>query len=242
MEIQKQVIIALDFPEKEQAEKMLTHWDGKEKPFIKVGYQLFYRVGPEWVAKRKEEGYSIFLDLKLHDIPNTVAKGVESICCLGVDFLTIHASGGRQMIEAAREAAEKKTSGERIRLLAVTQLTSTDQSMLNDELGIPGTITDSVERYAKLAYESGADGVICSGQEASLIKAATSSHFLAVTPGIRPLGHDVQDQKRVVTPTAAIQNGADHLVIGRPITGAPSPITAYENILSEIKQARGLSL
>jgi orotidine-5'-phosphate decarboxylase len=114
--------------------------------------------------------------------------------------------------------------------------------MLNDELGIPGTITDSVERYAKLAYESGADGVICSGQEASLIKAATSSHFLAVTPGIRPLGHDVQDQKRVVTPTAAIQNGADHLVIGRPITGAPSPITAYENILSEIKQARGLSL
>ncbi|SFJ62783.1 orotidine-5'-phosphate decarboxylase [Thermoflavimicrobium dichotomicum] len=237
MDIRKRIIIALDYPNAREAEALLSHWEGKEKPFIKVGYQLFYRVGPEWVIKRKEEGYSIFLDLKLHDIPNTVAKGVESISQLGVDFLTVHASGGRKMMEAAREAAEKSARGQRVQLLAVTQLTSTDQPMLNEEIGIPGSITDCVTRYARLAYQAGADGVICSGQEAGLIKQVTASDFLAVTPGVRPLGDDVQDQKRVVTPTQAIKNGADYLVIGRPITQAPSPVKAYEAILAEIKQA-----
>jgi orotidine-5'-phosphate decarboxylase len=242
MDIHKPIIIALDYADANQAEELLKHWEGKEKPFIKVGYQLFYRVGPQWVEQKKAEGYSVFLDLKLHDIPNTVAKGVESISRLGVDLLTIHASGGKKMIEAAREAAEKAShAAGRVRLLAVTQLTSTDQTMLNEELGLPGTVADSVTRYAKLAYQAGADGVVCSGLEAGLIKPITSPDFLAVTPGVRPLGAATQDQKRVVTPARAIRNGADYLVIGRPITQASSPIAAYEAILNEIKQARGSS-
>lgn len=232
------VIIALDFPGAESAESFLAHWDGERKPFIKVGYQLFYSVGPHWVAKRKEEGYSVFLDLKLHDIPNTVAKGVESLSRLGVDLLTIHAGGGRTMIEAAREAAEAAAGSRRMKLLAVTQLTSTDQQMLNLELGIPGTLEECVIRYAQLAERAGADGVICSGQEVAKIKQETSPAFLAVTPGIRPAGSDVQDQKRVVTPADALAAGADYLVVGRPITRAADPKAVFEAIAAEIEQAK----
>src|SRR5690606_1340626 len=141
-----------------------------EKPFIKVGYQLFYQVGPNWVARRKEEGYSIFLDLKLHDIPQTVASAVEALIQLNVDFLTIHASGGKKMMEAAKEMAR----GSNLRLLAVTQLTSTDQQMLNQELQIAGTVADSVLHLSQLADQAGMDGVICSGQEVQMIKQVTS--------------------------------------------------------------------
>ncbi|MRG26918.1 orotidine-5'-phosphate decarboxylase [Laceyella tengchongensis] len=237
MVVDERIFIALDYPGANEAERLLARWAGTAKPAIKVGYQLFYAVGPQWVAARKEEGYTVFLDLKLHDIPNTVAKGVESLSSLGVDFLTLHASGGRAMIAAAREMAEKKSgAGGRMRLLSVTQLTSTDQAIMNQEIGIPGTVKESVTHYAKLAYEAGADGVICSAHEAGDVKAVTGSHFLAVTPGIRPAGVNADDQKRIMTPSGAIQRGADYLVVGRAITTAADPKRAYEAILAEINQ------
>jgi orotidine-5'-phosphate decarboxylase len=235
----QQVIVALDLPTATVAEAFLSHWQAERKPFIKVGYQLFYAVGPKWIANRKEEGYAIFLDLKLHDIPNTVGKGVESLSRLGVDLLTIHASGGQAMMQAAREATEKRAyASHRTRLLAVTQLTSTDQAMLHQELGITGTMEECVIRYATLAAQAGMDGVICAGEEVAKIKQVTSSLFLAVTPGIRPLGEQVQDQKRVMTPTSAIAAGADYLVIGRPITQAKNPKEAFEAMVTEIQQAK----
>lgn len=227
------VIIALDLPSQQEAESFLDRFQGAEKPFIKVGYQLFYQVGPTWVREKKEQGYSIFLDLKLHDIPNTVQKGVTSLLGLGVDFLTIHAAGGTEMIRAAREVIDQAQSN--LKLLAVTQLTSTDQTMLNNELGIPGTVADTVVRYAQMAERTGAHGVICSAQEASSIKKSTSASFLAVTPGIRPAGTDVQDQKRVMTPAMAIENGADYLVVGRPITQAVDPVAVYQEMLEQIR-------
>jgi orotidine-5'-phosphate decarboxylase len=231
------IIIALDFPSGNSALTFLSHWKDQPKPWIKIGYQLFYATGPKWVLERKEEGYPIFLDLKLHDIPNTIAKAVESLSSLGVDMLTVHASGGSAMMEAAREAAEKRRhADQRMKILAVTQLTSTDQQMLNEELGIPGSVADHVVRLAQLSYRSGADGVICSGQEIQQIKAATAREFLAVVPGIRPVGTDHQDQKRVVTPQKAIEAGADYLVIGRPITQAKDPLQAYEQIRSKIEE------
>ncbi|WP_124727685.1 orotidine-5'-phosphate decarboxylase [Staphylospora marina] len=230
----RRVIVALDLPDAEAAEHLLAKLLPR-KPFIKVGYQLFYAVGPAWVARKKEAGFPVFLDLKLHDIPNTVKKGVESLGRLGVDLLTLHASGGSAMMEAAREAAEKTASGtHRTRLLAVTQLTSTDREMLNDELGIPGTVGEHVLRLARLAQRSGVDGVVCSGHEVRRIKEVTGSGFLAVTPGIRPAGTDAGDQKRIMTPSLAIKEGADFLVVGRPVTGAADPAAAYEAILREI--------
>ncbi|TCS94598.1 orotidine-5'-phosphate decarboxylase [Hazenella coriacea] len=232
------IIIALDFPGAPQAEIFLNHWDKNEaKPFIKIGYQLFFQVGPSWVAKRKEEGYSIFLDLKLHDIPNTVAKGVESLSRLGVDFLTVHAGGGQAMMQKAVEAAIP-SAGSPMKILGVTQLTSTDQQVLNKEIGIQGSMEETVIRYAQLAYQSGVHGVICSGQEVKMVKQSTAPSFLAVTPGIRLIGSDTQDQKRVVTPRSAIEAGADYLVMGRPITQQKDPRQAYENILNEIRHAR----
>jgi orotidine-5'-phosphate decarboxylase len=234
----QRVIVALDFPGKEPAEAFLERWKDREgaKPFVKVGMQLFYAAGPSWVVSLKERGFPVFLDLKLHDIPNTVEGAVQSISRLGVDLVTLHASGGSRMMKAAREAAEQ-AGVKRPRLLAVTQLTSTDQVMLNEEIGIPGTVKESVLRYARLAQASGVDGVVCSGEEAGEIKQATSGVFLTVTPGIRPKGSAVGDQKRVMTPAQAIANGADYLVVGRPVTQAPDPVSAYKAIIQEIIEA-----
>lgn len=234
--MEHQVIIALDFPDPKEAESFLQNWEGEFKPFIKVGYQLFYQVGPDWVARRKEEGYQVFLDLKLHDIPQTVAGAVQSLTKLEVDFLTLHAAGGSKMIQAAKQAA----SHSQMKLLAVTQLTSTDQHMLNHELQIVGTVEDSVAHLGKLAYEAGADGIVCSGHEVKKIKELTSTNFLAVTPGIRPLQSQKDDQKRVMTPEKAIQAGADFLVVGRPITRAKSPFEVYQQIIDQIQQEREL--
>ncbi|SHE61463.1 orotidine-5'-phosphate decarboxylase [Seinonella peptonophila] len=228
------VIIALDFPDAASCEALLAQWNEQAKPWIKVGYQLFYAVGPAWVAQKKEEGYSIFLDLKLHDIPNTVAQGVKSLERLGVDILTLHASGGSKMLEAALEA---RTS-ERLKLIAVTQLTSTDQQMLNHELGIKSSVEDSVLQLASIARSSKIDGVVCSGQEVTRIKNEIEPPFLTVVPGIRPKGHDTHDQKRIVTPTDAIHNGADYLVVGRPISKARSPRQVYEQIVQEVQEVK----
>jgi orotidine-5'-phosphate decarboxylase len=229
----EQVIVALDFSLAE-ADLFLASFP---KAFIKIGYQLFYEAGPAWVVKKKEEGYHIFLDLKLHDIPNTVYQGVKAVSRLGVDLLTIHASGGGSMMELAREAVEETAfTGHRTKLLAVTQLTSTDQTMLNEELQIRGDVSSSAIHLAQLAQCSGADGVICSGKEVAGIKALTTPSFLTVTPGIRLQETSNDDQKRVVTPVEAIQQGADYLVIGRPITKATDPSSIYRTILQDIRE------
>ena len=234
---QNRIILALDVPDEKQADRLLSVWDKGDQPFIKVGYQLFFSAGTKWVEKRKKEGQSIFLDLKLHDIPSTVAKGIESLSRLGVDFVTIHASGGTKMMKKAREAAEKSSYGShRMKLLAVTQLTSTGQRMLNHELGIQGDVSGSVQKMASLAYHAGMDGVICSGMEARLVKKVTSPGFLAVTPGIRPKGSSDHDQKRKVTPCEAVLNGADYLVVGRPVTQAPNPKRAFQELVEEIRK------
>lgn len=238
MDSEQPIIIALDVSNAEEADALLAHFSQETKPWIKVGYQLFYAVGPRWVEEKKQAGFSIFLDLKLHDIPHTVAGAIRSLMPLGVDLLTLHATGGKEMIEAARTEIERTTSStQRLRLLAVTQLTSTDQAMLNHELNIPGSVEDSVIHLATVAEQAGADGVICSGYEVKQVKQATNSRFLAVTPGIRPQGKQAQDQKRVVTPEQAIRWGADYLVVGRPITQAISPLEAYENVIREVQEA-----
>ncbi|GGA32837.1 orotidine 5'-phosphate decarboxylase [Kroppenstedtia guangzhouensis] len=233
------VIIALDFASPLEADPFLALWGGREKPFIKVGVQLFYAAGPVWVKELVEAGYSVFLDLKLHDIPHTVAGAVRSLTGLGVRLLTLHASGGRTMMEAAREAAEASSGPEPPRLLAVTQLTSTDDRMLNEELGISGSVRDSVLRLARLAHRSGIDGVVCSGEEAGWIKEQVSGEMLTVTPGIRLDGQERGDQKRVMTPEAAVHAGADLLVVGRPITRSADPVATYEAIVEQIKKGRG---
>jgi len=229
------VVIALDFPTAEEAETFLSRLEAEEKPFVKVGIQLFYTAGPRWVAGLKEQGYDVFLDLKLHDIPNTVSGAVDSVARLGVDLLTLHACGGQAMMEAAREARDRSGSPA-LRLLAVTQLTSTDRRVLNEEIGIPETVEACVLRYARLARESGMDGVVCSGREVAAIKAMAGTDFLAVVPGIRPKGEAEQDQKRVMTPEEAVARGADLLVIGRPITRAADPAVAYRAINEAVRQ------
>ncbi|MBS7530319.1 orotidine-5'-phosphate decarboxylase [Hazenella sp. IB182353] len=234
--VDPRVFIALDYPSIHEVEQLLAHWQHQQKPAIKIGYQLFYQLGPDWVKQKKKEGYTIFLDLKLHDIPNTVANGVKSLLQLGVDFLTLHASGGAAMIEAARSTVEKhQTKGNQMKLLAVTHLTSMSDQMLHTELGVTESLTENVVRLAQLAHQSGTDGVICSGQEVIEIKHATHPDFLAVTPGIRPHGVDASDQQRVVTPATAIQNGADYIVVGRAITHTKQPIEAYQQICAEIQ-------
>lgn len=230
------VVIALDFPSAGEAEAFLARLETEEKPFVKVGMQLFYAAGPRWVAGLKERGYDIFLDLKLHDIPNTVAGAVESVARLGADLLTLHAGGGRAMMAAAREARDRSGSPG-LRLLAVTQLTSTDRRVLNEEIGIPGTVEDCVLRYARLAREAGMDGVVCSGWEVAAIKAMTGPGFLAAVPGIRPKGEAEQDQKRIMTPEEAAARGADLLVVGRPITRAADPAAAYRAIIEAVQNA-----
>ncbi|SDW04331.1 orotidine-5'-phosphate decarboxylase [Marininema mesophilum] len=233
----ERVAVALDVPSWQAAEAFLNQWQGNEKPFIKVGMQLFYAAGPGFIQELTAAGYDIFLDVKLHDIPNTVASAVRSLAGLGVKWITLHASGGRAMMEAAREAAEEAGS-QRPRLLAVTQLTSTDQEMLNHEIGIPGTVRDSALHLADLAQQAGMDGIVCSGEEARGMKESVGSLF-TVTPGIRLDGKASEDQKRVMTPEAAISEGADILVVGRPITQAEDPVAAYQSILKRVEEARG---
>ena len=230
------VVIALDFPSVEEAETFLDRLEPEEKPFVKVGMQLFYAAGPHWVERLKERGCSVFLDLKLHDIPNTVAGAVDSVARLGVDWLTLHACGGRAMMEVAREARDRSGASS-LRLLAVTQLTSLDQRALNEELGIPGTVEACVSRYARMARESGMDGVVCSGWEVEGIKAMGGHDFVAAVPGIRPSGEATQDQKRVMTPQEAAARGADLLVVGRPITRAADPAAAYRRIVEAVQNA-----
>lgn len=232
------IIVALDYPDAEAARSVLETLKGIPC-YMKVGLQLFYAAGPDFIRELKHEGYKVFLDVKMHDIPNTVKGGAESVTRLGVDMFNVHAAGGRAMMEAAYEGMQKgmnERKGEASPLLiAVTQLTSTSQSVLNEEIGIPGGIQDAVVRYAQQARASGLHGVVASPHEVGSIKQVCGESFATVTPGIRPVGAAIGDQSRVMTPAEAFAQGTDYIVIGRPITAAPSPREALEKIIQSIK-------
>ncbi|PTM59191.1 orotidine-5'-phosphate decarboxylase [Desmospora activa] len=226
----ERIWIALDFASEEEAERFLQRWPQEVRPAVKVGMQLFYAAGPRWVAQLVQAGYPVFLDLKLHDIPHTVARATESLAHLGVRCTTLHATGGRAMMEAAREAVDRASSERPMALLAVTQLTSTDRRRMNSEIGIPGSVRDSVAKLAQLAIQARMDGVVCSGEEAGWIKTEVTTELLTVVPGIRLPGDDPGDQRRVMTPEAAWRDGADQLVVGRSITQASDPVAVYQRI------------
>ncbi|HCU07565.1 MAG TPA: orotidine-5'-phosphate decarboxylase [Clostridiales bacterium] len=222
----KDVIIALDFQDKKKALTFLDRLGGA-RPFVKVGMELFYAEGPGIVQELKERGHRIFLDLKLHDIPNTVRGAVGNVAKLGADIVNVHASGGIAMMEAAREAAEASGT-QRPLIIAVTQLTSTGQEVMNQQLLIPGTVEEAVLHYARNAQAAGLDGVVCAPMEAESIKRELGSAFLTVTPGIRfAEDQKADDQVRITTPAMAARGGADYIVVGRPITAAPDPLEAY---------------
>ena len=229
----RDVIVALDFPSKAVAKEFLARFDGeKEKPFVKVGMELFYATGPDFVRELKAEGYKVFLDLKLHDIPNTVAGAVRSLKGLGVDMLTLHASGGSEMFMRAREAV--KGMDHAPILLAVTVLTSFSDAGRKDALlGENRTSEDTVHHLAYLALQGGADGIVSSAMEGEYLREHIRQSFPLVCPGIRPAGESVGDQKRVVTPAQAREIGVDYIVVGRPITRAADPVAAYKAIKEE---------
>jgi orotidine-5'-phosphate decarboxylase len=231
------IMVALDQPDASAALALATQLQGTGC-WMKVGMELFYAAGPSVVRELKSRGFRIFLDLKMHDIPNTVRGGARSITRLGVDLFNVHGAGGIAMMSAAaegvREAVASGDAEQAPLVIAVTQLTSTSQTVLNNEIGITGNVEDAVVRYARLARQAGLQGVVASPLEVAEIKAACGSDFITVTPGIRPLGADVGDQSRVTTPQDALLGGTDYLVIGRPITAAPNPAQALDNILKEM--------
>ena len=227
----KDVIIACDFSSKNEVYDFLELFPDK-KPFVKIGMELFYAEGPEIVREIKNRGHKIFLDLKLHDIPNTVKKSMRVLSSLNVDMCNLHAAGGSAMMKAAIEGLTKE-DGTRPLLIAVTQLTSTSPEQLKNELLINESMENTVMHYAKNAKASGLDGVVCSPLEAEDVHAVCGKEFLTVTPGIRFADGEVGDQKRVMTPADAKKVGSDYIVVGRPITRADDPVGAYERCISE---------
>ncbi|WP_040228026.1 orotidine-5'-phosphate decarboxylase [Bhargavaea cecembensis] len=223
-------IIALDFATPKEASAFLKEIPGRLS--VKIGMELYLQNGPSVVESVREAGHDIFLDLKLHDIPNTVGQAMKGLAGLGVGMVNVHAAGGREMMERALEGLEAGTpSGAgRPKLIAVTQLTSTAEEQMQREQGIAGSLADSVIRYAELAKAAGLDGVVCSVHEASAIREACGEEFLKVTPGIRLAGSGVQDQKRIATPGEARRAGSTHIVVGRTITRADDPVRAYEEV------------
>ena len=227
----KDVIIACDFSSKEQTLAFLDRFTGR-KPFVKIGMELFYAEGPAIVREIKARSHKIFLDLKLHDIPNTVKKAMAVLSSLDVDICNVHAGGTIPMMQAAAEGLTRP-DGTRPLLIAVTQLTSTDQETMERDLLIHEPIEEVVMHYAKNAKAAGLDGVVCSPHEAAKVHEACGSAFLTVTPGVRFADGDIGDQKRVMTPAAAKTVGSDYIVVGRPITAAADPVAAYERCLAE---------
>lgn len=222
-------IVALDFSKKEDVMNFLDKF--KEPVYVKVGMELTYAFGFEMIHEIKKRGHKIFLDLKLHDIPNTVKNGMKNLAKLDVDIVNLHAAGGSAMMKAAIEGLEEgAVNGKRPLCIAVTQLTSTSQEAMNEELLIPGDVKDVVISYAKLAKESGLDGVVCSVHEAKAIHEACGSDFLTVTPGIRLADDSKDDQKRVATPAFAKEQGCDYIVVGRSITKSADPVATYHEI------------
>ena len=227
----RDVIVACDFSSKEEVFAFLDKFSGK-KPFVKIGMELYYAEGPSIVKEIKARGHKIFLDLKLHDIPNTVKKSMSVLSRLDVDICNLHASGTKRMMEAALEGLTRP-DGTRPLLIAVTQLTSTDQESMENDLLIKEPIDKVVMHYAKNAADAGLDGVVCSPLEAQKVHETCGDSFLTVTPGVRFADGDIGDQKRVMTPAEAKKIGSDYIVVGRPITAAADPVAAYERCLNE---------
>ncbi|CAM2790416.1 orotidine 5'-phosphate decarboxylase [Streptococcus acidominimus] len=221
-------IIALDFPDMASVKRFLSHFPSDEKLYLKVGMELFYACGPEIVTYLKEQGHSVFLDLKLHDIPNTVESAMRVLAKLKVDMTNVHAAGGVEMMKAARRGF-----GHEGILIAVTQLTSTSEEAMQADQNIQTSLVDSVQHYAQKTAEADLDGVVCSAQEVAVIKEATTAGFLCLTPGIRPKGAAVGDQKRGMSPQEARAIGSNFIVVGRPITQAEDPLGAYHAIKTD---------
>ena len=230
----KDVIIACDFNSKAEVIAFLEKFKD-EKPFVKIGMELFYAEGPDIVRTIKGMGHKIFLDLKLHDIPNTVKKAMAVLSGLDVDMCNVHAAGTKGMMQAALEGLTR-ADGSRPLLIAVTQLTSTSEERMQKELLIGASMEDTVVQYAKNAKEAGLDGVVCSPLEAAMVKQVCGSQFLAVTPGIRFADGAVGDQVRVTTPAKAREIGSDYIVVGRPITAAADPVAAYRQCIKDFIQ------
>lgn len=227
----KDVIVACDFASKEDTLNFLDKFTGK-KPFVKIGMELFYAEGPQIVRDLKARGHKIFLDLKLHDIPNTVKKSMAVLSRLDVDMTNLHAAGTISMMEAALEGLTRP-DGTRPMLIAVTQLTSTDQERMENDLLIKEPIDKVVMHYAHNAAVAGLDGVVCSPLEAGKVHETCGKDFVTVTPGVRFADGDIGDQKRVMTPAEAKKIGSDYIVVGRPITAAADPVAAYERCVRE---------
>lgn len=220
-------IVALDFSSRSEVEEFLTKFD--EPLFVKVGMELFYQEGPELVRSIKAMGHQIFLDLKLHDIPNTVEAAMRGLAKLEVDMTNVHAAGGFEMMQAAKRGLE----GSATQLIAVTQLTSTDESQMHEDQLIYVSLEESVLHYAKQAKRAGLDGVVCSVLEAEGISRACGQEFLKVTPGIRLADGAADDQKRIATPGSAREQGSTHIVVGRAITKSSDPVASYHQIRNE---------
>ena len=230
----RDVIIACDFSSKEQTLNFLDKFTGR-KPFVKIGMELFYAEGPEIVRTIKARGHRIFLDLKLHDIPNTVKKAMSVLRNLDVDMTNVHAAGTVDMMKAAVEGLTRE-DGTRPLLIAVTQLTSTSEERMQKELLIGASINDTIVKYAENAKLAGLDGVVCSPLEAAMVKDACGKEFMTVTPGVRFADGEVGDQVRVTTPQRAKEIGSDFIVVGRPITAADDPVAAYERCMREFAE------
>lgn len=227
----KDVIVACDFASAEKTYEFLDLFT-ERKPFVKIGMELFYAEGPQIVREIKKRGHKIFLDLKLHDIPNTVKKSMAVLSNLDVDITNLHAGGTVRMMEAALEGLTRE-DGTRPLLIAVTQLTSTDQESMENDLLIKEPIDKVVMHYAENAKKAGLDGVVCSPLEAQKVHDTCGKNFLTITPGVRFVDGDIGDQKRVMTPAEAKKIGSDYIVVGRPITAAPNPVAAYNRCIAE---------
>lgn len=228
----KGVIIACDFKDKADTLSFLDNFKD-EKLFLKIGMELFYSEGPDIVREIKSRGHKIFLDLKLHDIPNTVEKGMRSLSSLGVDMTNVHAAGTKDMMAAGLRGLTKDDESERPLLIAVTQLTSTSQERMENELLIKEPIEEVVMHYAENTKEAGLDGVVCSPLEVQAVKARCGRDFITVTPGIRFAAKDAGDQVRITTPAKAKELGSDYIVVGRPITQAENPVEAYRRCVED---------
>ncbi|MDT3361866.1 MAG: orotidine-5'-phosphate decarboxylase [Bacteroidota bacterium] len=230
--MERDVIIACDFSSAEATLAFLDKFQGGRKPFVKIGMELYYAAGPDIVRQIKARGHKIFLDLKLHDIPNTVRKAMAVLSSLDVDMVNVHAAGTVAMMKAALEGLTRP-DGTRPLLIAVTQLTSTSQETMQKELLIGAGINETIVKYAQNAKEAGLDGVVCSPLEAAMVKDACGKGFLTVTPGIRFADAAADDQVRITTPERAREIGSDFIVVGRPITASPDPVAAYNRCINE---------
>ncbi len=235
MTFEARPIIALDFPTFQAVKDFLAQFPADEKLYVKIGMELFYTAGPQVVEYVKNQGHRVFLDLKLHDIPNTVRSAMKVLAGLGVDMTNVHAAGGVEMMVAAKAGLNEGTPTGKLapKLIAVTQLTSTSETIMHSDQNIQTSLEASVIHYAQKTAEAGLDGVVCSAHEVAKIKNATGQNFICLTPGIRPAGSAVGDQKRVMTPSKARQIGSDYIVVGRPITQAKNPVAAYRAIKTE---------